>query len=194
MNKLFIVISSVIQFLSCSKAQNQMECLNQALLDLELDQMHIQLKSSISDSIISWKEKGLRGMDRFEKDQSNWEVDGFFLNEDSTRLFAWVLLIDNSVSGEKLDFIKYFAGEKRGEDWFFYLHHMPNKVFDREINYQQKNRKEELAKIARKSVIDGGIFVGSSCKVNYSYIDEWLSREDRDFLNWHKQFLLNRSP
>ena len=114
------------------------------------------------------------------------------INSSSDKLFGWILQIDNDDSKDALDYVKFYSGENKNGQWFFYLHNMPKILADREDNGNQKYTFEQLSEIARKEVVNGGL-VNNNCQIDDSYINDWIDRKGRNLFEWHTKFLQSRS-
>jgi nitrogen regulatory protein PII-like uncharacterized protein len=184
----FVLLSLMLSMQSCMSQEEKVECLNE-LLKTKYNQ---ELASILQDSIESWSSKNLKNMARFKESESTWKIDALIGNSSSDKLFGWVLEIDTDDGKEKLDYINYFSGENRDGQWYFYLHNMPSNWADREKNENRKYTFEQLSKIARKEVVNGGL-VNDDCKINDSYINGWIDRKGRNLFEWHKKFLQSSS-
>ena len=182
-----MLIFLMVSMQSCMSQDEKMECLNEAL---EVENK--ELTSTLQDSIQSWSRRELKSMSRFNPNASTWKIDAMIKNSSSDKLFGWILQVDNDNSKDALDYVKFYSGEKRNGQWFFYLHNMPKTWADREDNGNQKYTFEQLSEIARKEVVNGGL-VNENCKMDDSYINGWIDREGRNLFEWHKKFLQSNS-
>lgn len=173
---------------SCMSQDEQVKCLNSLMKKYESKEIVATLK----DSIHSWSNKELKGMSRFDNKETTWKIDALLINSSSDRLFGWILQVDNDLSKDALDYVKFYSGEQRDGKWFFYLHNMPKTWADREKNENKKYTFEQLSEIAKKEVLKGGL-IKENCKINDSYINDWIDREGQDLYKWHKDFLQTRS-
>ncbi len=172
---------------SCMRQDEKMKCLNEALKT-----ENKELTSTLQDSIQSWSRRRLKSMSRFSPSESTWKIDALIINSSSDKLFGWILQIDNDDSKDALDYVKFYSGENKNGQWFFYLHNMPKILADREDNGNQKYTFEQLSEIARKEVVNGGL-VNNNCQIDDSYINDWIDRKGRNLFEWHTKFLQSRS-
>lgn len=156
------------------------------------------MKKAIADSIETWAKKGLQNTTSFLPQNSIWKVDEFLFNADRTKIFGWILQVDteqlstemmNSDRDDILDYVEYFAGEKKDGNWKFYTHHMPKLWFARKNNNGQPYSFEYLSQRAKQKVAEGGLIKNRKCIINYNYINEWIDREGTNFSELHKTFL-----
>ncbi len=200
---MFIQIAIVVALISsCSNsADDRLDCLEKVIAQNNQDKYYQTLKRAIADSIEVWTDKGLQNTTSFLPQNSVWQVDEFIFNKDRTKIFGWILKLDNEQvidipTGEDrndiLDYVEYFIGEKRNDKWYFYIHHMPSIFFARKDNNSQPYSFEYLSKRAKEKAVEGGVIKNADCDVNYKYINEWIDKEGKNVrYEWHQKFLMS---
>jgi hypothetical protein len=181
-----ILTCVILSLQGCVSQEKKIACIKD-ILKTEKNQ---ELVASLKDSIYSWSSRDMKGMSYYAQDKSSWVIDALIKNSNSDKLFGWILQVDNDESKDALDYIKFFSGEKRDGQWFFYLHNMPKIWMDRNNN---KYSFDQLSEIAKSEVVRGGL-VKRNCNISDEYIEEWIEREGRNMYEWHQDFLQSSSP
>lgn len=195
---IFGILILILLSLGCENKEGQLKCLEEQIDLYKEEENYKALITAVEDSIKKWADKELRHTMSYKPSNSKWKVDEVLFNEDKSKLFGWILKVDEEQvadipdeEGRKdiLDYVEYFAGERREGKWYFYIHHMPGIWFAREDNNNQPYSFEHLSKVAKREIVEGGIFKIGTCEMNYSYINDWIDREGRDLYKWHDEFL-----
>ncbi len=201
MNRLVIlIVLSVFLGAGCREQVDKMKCLDHLIAKNQTDKNYQEMIHSISDKILLWSSKKLKSTSGYMVENSMWRIDAILFNDDSTKIFGWILRIDKeqekqsrprSGMEDTLDFVDFFSGEKISGQWFYYIHNMPKKWYVRKNNNGEPYSYDQLSFFAKKEVIKGGIFKGNSCSIDSDYINRWIDRDGRDMQEWHKLFLNN---
>ena len=184
----------------CKGEKERMDCLNSLIETNQKSIEYEQMLTAISDSITVWANKGLKNTSAYLNENSEWKVEAFLFNEDSSKIFGWILRIDKekvtdipaqSDRDDILDFVDFFSGENINGQWHYYIHNMPKKWFARKENNNKSYSFYQLSTFAKQEVIKGGLLKNNSCAINYNYINGWISRDGRNMYEWHKSFLIS---
>lgn len=187
-----------IGLISCKSNAERLTCLEEHFQLLNQDQEYLDIKADISLKIKEWSKLRLRYMTRYQSSYTTWTVDEFAFNEDKSRIFGWILKVDNQQvnelgpndrRGDILDYVKYFAGEKIDGNWEYYVHNMPFVWFARDENESKPYSFEQLSIDAKNLVVKGGLIKRRSCTIDYDFVDNWMEREGQDMHKRHQEFL-----
>lgn len=182
----------------CKGEAEKIVCLNNIITKNQSTIEYQKISEDICDSISEWAKNGLKNTSGFLGENSIWKFDAFLFNEDNSKIFGWLLMIDKddvsdlSAQSERddiLDYVIYFSGEKINGEWYYYIHNMPKIWFARKENNNKPYSFNKLSNSAKKETIKGGILRKNSCTINFDYINDWIVRDGRKMQEWHKLFL-----
>lgn len=188
MIKLFIISSLFVFISGCATLFVNQDCLDNIISEQSSRNLNKRLISEFRDSIREWSRGKLRGAAYLNNNKSLWKIDALLTNSSSDRMFGWILMIDRDIEA-KLDFVKYFAGEKRGTKWYFYIHNVEFVYYARENNNDKRYTFEQLSQSAREQVVKGGILKAFTCELDDDYINGWIDMEGMNLYEKHERFL-----
>jgi hypothetical protein len=164
--KRVLIILIFLSLSSCQSHEKKIDCLEKLATDLTSDDLYNYTMSTMRDSLISWADQGIHTTKQFNDNTYEWKIDLLFFNSKKDKLFGWLLQKDINKSGNNLDYIHYFAGEKRNGKWYYYIHNMPSTFFAQKDNNERPYDFDYLSNYAKNRVIEGGLIKRLKCELN----------------------------
>lgn len=192
---LVLLLSSI----SCKSQVQQCICFDKKQAEYNQDSLILFLRNSLKDSVQDWvfKDLKLKGQDfgiAHGFNSSTWEIDKQVLfNKNKTRAILSILQVF-SIEDSKMDFVKLISAEYIYNKWNFYYVAMPVLNYNHSLNGNKSFTYDQLSKKVRQAFIEGGYFKNRTCKINYTYIDDWITENNDNMYKWHQNFLATYTP
>jgi uncharacterized lipoprotein NlpE involved in copper resistance len=193
--QIIFAFSSIFMLMGCKGQEQQLECYNQELKQLQTKPVYEQVKRGLKDTIVVWTNKYKNILLTGIKDkEEEWSVDdGVFFNTSYTKailliptrdLHKWAYEDEGILTS--LDYIHMVYANLEKDGWHYYYASMPSMVVPRESYHKTTAMTfSELAKIGRVDVLQG-YYKKGTCEINDTYFDEWdiaeLKRQHQKFI------------
>lgn len=182
--KVFIYSFVIFFFASCS-AQHKKDCYNTQLDSLKATAIYGEVKNKALDSLQSWVNSGIMasGIPRL-RNRLKWRIDdAIFFNQKKDRVIFMILESD-TVLGSKADYIHFYLGIKKKQDWQFYFKSLPLMYIARKTENENAHNFEELSAIGVEQVLKE--YYKSGTRI---IKDSFFDYDIKDLQEKHESFL-----